>query len=84
MRLDGVIYPSVTNVGVRPTFGGEPRVVIEAHLIDVARDLYGQTLRLGFIQRLRDERRFEGVEQLTAQIAADVQKARLLFDQMSL
>jgi riboflavin kinase/FMN adenylyltransferase len=50
----------------------------------VARDLYGQTLRLGFIQRLRDERRFEGVEQLTAQIAADVQKARLLFDQMSL
>jgi len=84
VRLDGVIYPSVTNVGVRPTFGGEPRVVIEAHLIDVARDLYGQTLRLGFIQRLRDERRFEGVEQLTAQIAADVQKARLLFDQMSL
>jgi riboflavin kinase/FMN adenylyltransferase len=84
VRLDGVIYPSVTNVGVRPTFGGEPRVVIEAHLIDVARDLYGQTLRLGFIQRLRDERRFEGVEQLTAQIGADVQKARLLFDQMSL
>jgi len=84
VRLDGVIYPSVTNIGVRPTFGGEPRVVIEAHLIDVARDLYGQTLRLGFIQRLRDERRFEGVEQLTAQIAADVQKARMLFDQMSL
>ena len=84
VRLDGVIYPSVTNVGVRPTFGGEPRLVIEVHLIDVARDLYGQTLRVGFIQRLRDERRFDGVEQLTAQIAADVQKARLLFDQMSL
>ena len=84
VRLDGVIYPSVTNVGVRPTFGGEPRLVIETHLLDVTRDLYALKLRLGFIQRLRDERKFEGVEQLTAQIGADVQKARMLFDQMSL
>ena len=84
VRLDGVIYPAVTNVGVRPTFGESTQTMIETHLIDVDRDLYGQTLRLGFIQRLRDERRFDGVDALKAQIAADVAKARTLFEQMSL
>jgi riboflavin kinase / FMN adenylyltransferase len=84
VRLDGVIYPSITNVGVRPTFDDEPRTVIETHLLDVDRDLYGLTLRLGFVQRLRDERRFESVDLLRAQVGADVQKARTLFEQMSL
>jgi riboflavin kinase / FMN adenylyltransferase len=84
VRLDGVIYPSVTNVGIRPTFDDEPRTVIETHLLDVERDLYGRTLRLGFVQRLRDERRFESVDLLKAQVGADVQKARTLFEQMSL
>ncbi len=84
VRLDGVIYPSITNIGVRPTFDEEPRTVIETHLLDVERDLYGRTLRLGFVQRLRDERRFESVDLLKAQVAADVQKARTLFEQMSL
>jgi riboflavin kinase / FMN adenylyltransferase len=84
VRLDGVIYPSITNVGVRPTFDEEPRTVIETHLLDVERDLYGRTLRLGFVQRLRDERRFETVDLLKAQVGADVQKARTLFEQMSL
>ena len=84
VRLDGVIYPSITNVGIRPTFDEEPRTVIETHLLDVERDLYGRTLRLGFVQRLRDERRFESVDLLKAQVGADVQKARTLFEQMSL
>jgi riboflavin kinase / FMN adenylyltransferase len=84
VRLDGVIYPSITNVGIRPTFDDEPRTVIETHLLDVECDLYGRTLRLGFVQRLRDERRFESVDLLKAQVGADVQKARTLFEQMSL
>jgi riboflavin kinase / FMN adenylyltransferase len=84
VRLDGVIYPSITNVGVRPTFDDEPTTVIETHLLDVERDLYGRTLRLGFVQRLRDERRFESIDLLKAQVGADVQKARTLFEQMSL
>jgi riboflavin kinase/FMN adenylyltransferase len=84
VRLDGVIYPAVTNVGVRPTFGGASGPVVEAHLLDVDRDLYGRSLHLGFIQRVRDERRFDGVDLLKAQIGADVQKARTLFEQMSL
>jgi riboflavin kinase/FMN adenylyltransferase len=84
VSLDGVIYPSITNVGIRPTFDDEPRTVIETHLLDVERDLYGRTLRLGFVQRLRDERRFESVDLLKAQVGADLQKARTLFEQMSL
>jgi riboflavin kinase/FMN adenylyltransferase len=84
LRLDGVIYPSVTNIGVRPTFGEEGPVVVETHVLGAEFDLYGRTISLGFVQRVRDERRFESVEQLTTQIAADVQKTRTLFDRMSL
>ena len=84
VRLDGVIYPSITNVGVRPTFGENAALVVETHLLEGGQDLYGRTLRLGFIQRVRDERKFADVELLKAQIAADVQKARTLFEQMSL
>jgi riboflavin kinase / FMN adenylyltransferase len=84
VRLDGVIYPAITNVGVRPTFDGPDAVVIEAHLLDFDRDLYGRSLGLGFVQRVRDERRFESVDLLRAQIDADVQKVRSLFEQMSL
>ena len=84
VRLDGVIYPSVTNIGVRPTFGDRGRTVVETHLLGADMDLYGRSVGLGFVQRVRDERRFDSVDQLTAQIASDVQKTRTLFDRMSL
>jgi len=83
-HLDGVVYPAVTNVGVRPTFHQPSATVIETHLLDVDRDLYGQPMRVSFLQRIRDERTFDGVEALKAQIAADISRARALFDQISL
>jgi riboflavin kinase/FMN adenylyltransferase len=83
VTLDGVVRASVTNIGIRPTFG-ESRRVIETHLLDYEGDLYGQTLRLSFVQRLRDERRFESLEALRAQIAADVARAASLFNRISL
>jgi len=83
-RIDGIIHPSITNVGMRPTFGDVPAPVIETHVLDMDRDLYGRPLRLGFVQRLRDERPFDGVEALVAQIRADTDRARALFDRMSL
>jgi riboflavin kinase/FMN adenylyltransferase len=82
--IDGIVYPSVTNVGVRPTFGDTPATVVETHLLAVERDLYGVRLRLAFIQRLRDERAFPSVEALKAQIAADRDMAASLFDRLSL
>lgn len=66
----------VMNIGVRPTVAGEGRRTLEAHVSDFQGDLYGQTLRVHFIRRLRDERRFEGLEALKAQIARDVDEAR--------
>ena len=69
-------YPSVTNIGDRPTFGEGERV-IEAHLLDYdGAELYGQTLRLAFCAYLRDERRFESPKALTRQITSDVKSTR--------
>ena len=82
--VDGVVFPSITNIGVRPTFGDTAAPVIETHVLDVDRDLYGRTIRLSFVQRMRDERAFPDVDALRAQIDADVRSARRLFGQISL
>ncbi len=67
--------PAVTNIGVRPTFDGLRRTV-EAHLLDWSGDLYGQTVRLTFEQRLRGEQKFSGIDALVAQIQRDAASAR--------
>lgn len=82
--LDGIVYPSVTNIGVRPTFHQPSATVVETHLLDIERDLYGARMRVSFVQRIRDERTFDGVDALKAQIAADCNRARALFAGTSL
>ena len=82
--IDGIAHPSVTNIGMRPTFGDVDAPQVETHLLDVQRDLYGAGLRLSFVQRLRDERRFPDVDALRAQIEADCRAARRLFGRISL
>jgi riboflavin kinase/FMN adenylyltransferase len=70
-------WKAVTNVGYRPTFGDNlesPR--IEAHLLDFSRDLYGQELSLAFIERIREERKFNQVSELIDQIQRDIELAR--------
>lgn len=67
--------PGVANLGTRPTFSGSERRV-EVHLLDYRADLYGRRLRVAFVQRLRDERRFAGAEDLRAQIDRDIAAAR--------
>jgi riboflavin kinase/FMN adenylyltransferase len=71
----GAAVPAAVNVGNRPTFDGHGTTV-EAHALAPVGDLYGRRLRVEFAQRLREERRFPGVEALRAQIAADVEQAR--------
>ncbi|MFZ1268117.1 MAG: bifunctional riboflavin kinase/FAD synthetase [Anaerolineae bacterium] len=68
---------AVTNIGVRPTFSGQGRS-IEAHILDFSGDLYGQSFALEFVQRLRPEQRFDGIEALIAQIRVDAAQARAL------
>jgi riboflavin kinase / FMN adenylyltransferase len=81
--FDGVVYPAVTNIGVRPTFHQPSATVIETHLLDMERDLYGARLRVAFVQRIRDERTFTGVDELKAQITADCDHVRRLLAKVS-
>jgi riboflavin kinase / FMN adenylyltransferase len=74
-EVAGQAHRAVVNVGVRPTFG-EDALAVEAYLLDFAGDLYGQTIRLTFMSRIREERRFPNVDALRAQIADDVDTAR--------
>jgi len=73
-RADGAC--AAVNVGVRPTFGTGRAVLIEAFLLDRELDLYGQILRVEFLERLRGERRFASVEELVEQMQRDVAQAR--------
>jgi riboflavin kinase / FMN adenylyltransferase len=83
-RVGDVVHPSVTNVGTRPTVDDSGRTVIETHIFALDRDLYGQPIRIGFVQRLRDERAFDSIDALRTQIDADCQRARVLFTRLSL
>jgi riboflavin kinase / FMN adenylyltransferase len=74
-------YAACTNVGVAPTFDrAESRV--EAHLMDFDGDLYGRVVDVSFAKRIREERRFSGVDELTGQIRRDVEEARLITDSL--
>jgi riboflavin kinase / FMN adenylyltransferase len=68
-------HPAAVNVGVRPTFDTGRGLLIEAHLIDFEGDLYGQTLRIAFIERMRGEKRFDSVDELVEQMNRDVVQA---------
>jgi riboflavin kinase / FMN adenylyltransferase len=68
--------PAAVNVGVRPTFESGRGLLVEAYLIDYEADLYGQTLRVAFVERLRGEKRFPSAEDLIAQMHRDVERAR--------
>jgi len=79
-----VVFPSITNIGTRPTFGDVDRTMIETHIFDLDRDLYDRAVRLSFVQRMRDERPFPDVDALRAQIESDCRSARRLFSRISL
>jgi riboflavin kinase/FMN adenylyltransferase len=68
--------PAAVSIGVRPTFDDSGKVLVEAHLIGFGGDLYGRTLRLSFLERLRDEVRFDSAAELVEQMQRDVEQAR--------
>jgi riboflavin kinase/FMN adenylyltransferase len=78
--IEGRWRRSVTNIGVRPTFenGAEPSV--ETFVIDWDGNLYGNVVRVRFLHRLRDERKFNGLEELKHQIGYDLTRARRYFE----
>ena len=73
-------YPAAVNVGVRPMFEMGRGLLVEAHLIGFQGDIYGETLRIAFLERLRGEKRFDSVDELVAQMNRDVEDAKRIAD----
>ncbi|HEV7798290.1 MAG TPA: riboflavin kinase [Pyrinomonadaceae bacterium] len=78
--IDGQWRRSVTNVGVRPTFEADSEPSVETFVLNWAGDLYGDVVRVRFLHRLRDERKFASIEELKAQIEKDVERAQSYFE----
>jgi riboflavin kinase/FMN adenylyltransferase len=78
--VDGTPRPSVTNVGHRPTIGGDSDLTIETHIADFDRDIYGQLIQVRFLHRLRGEVKFESLDALKQQIDKDYQRSMRYFD----
>lgn len=74
----GAVRRAVANYGTKPTFGPDGKPVLEVHLLDFSGDLYRQPIAVGAFRHLRDERKFDSVDALKAQIAADADAARKL------
>ncbi len=78
-RPDGSLHMAAVSVGRRPTFyGADGELLVEAYLLDFTGDLYGESARLSFVHRLRDELAFDSVEELVAQMGRDVEGSREL------
>lgn len=77
-RVGETWYTAAINLGVNPTFGGDPNTppLVEAYLLDLDDDLYGQTLRVEFWERLRDEKKFDSADALVEQMKLDVEATR--------
>ncbi len=83
LEVGGIVHAAMTNIGVRPTFNDSTETTVETHVLGFEGDLYGRQVRLAFVQRLRDERRFDDLDGLKTQIEADKRRAERLFTRLS-
>jgi riboflavin kinase/FMN adenylyltransferase len=83
VRIGDRTYNGLTNIGYNPTFPNSP-FSVETHILDFSGDLLGQTIRVDFIQRIRDEQAFDSPKELADQIGRDVVQARAIFDGLGL
>jgi riboflavin kinase/FMN adenylyltransferase len=77
--IDGKTYPSMTNIGQNPTFNDRKRAA-EVYVVDYQSDLYGHELKIDFVERLRDEKKFDTVAELKKQIAEDVERGKAILN----
>ncbi|HKG22555.1 MAG TPA: riboflavin kinase, partial [Blastocatellia bacterium] len=78
--IEGEWRRSITNIGHKPTFGGDPDITVETHVMDFDKEIYGEKIRVRFLHRLRGEEKFESVDALRAQIDYDYRRALRYFD----
>jgi riboflavin kinase / FMN adenylyltransferase len=80
--IGGLEFEGVANVGTRPTFAGGSKVILEIYLFDFDKEIYGHYVEVHFKQKIRDEMRFQSIEQLKAQIEKDVSETKKIFAEM--
>ncbi len=80
VEVKGKVYGGAANMGYNPTFSDTP-FTLEVHILDFDQDIYGETVTVRFLDRLRDERRFSSIEELIAHIKKDVEKAREILEE---
>ena len=74
VRVQGEWFGGMMNIGVRPTFD-DPVRTVEVNIFDFSREIYGDTIQVRFIDRIRDEQKFDGIDELKAQLDSDKQKS---------
>lgn len=82
-EIDGARYPAVTNIGVRPTVGGDERVFCESHILGYKGDLYSKLCRLELVSFMRRERRFENTDELKSAVFGDIRDAERVLGDIS-
>lgn len=78
--LDGKFYPSLTNVGLNPTFGDIARTSVETHILNFDKNIYNKKIEVFFISKIRAEKKFKSREELMEQITRDIGTAKEFFD----
>ena len=81
--VEGEWRRSITNIGHKPTFGGDPEVTVETHVMEFDRELYGEQIRVRFLHRLRGEKKFESIDSLRLQIDRDYNRAVRYFEKQN-
>ncbi len=77
--VDGIVYPSITNIGKKPTIAGDRQPLAETHVIGIDRQMYGEILRVKLYQFIRGEERFDSIAELSHYIQRDIQTAKNYF-----
>lgn len=79
--VGGQVWHSITNIGNNPTFNNTKDIFLESHIFDFDNDIYGEELKVEFLKKLRDEKKFDSVNDLIGQIKADVEKVKKYFSE---
>lgn len=79
-EVDGVLYNGVINIGYRPTFDEGEKLSLETHIFNFAKDIYGEPIKIHFVKKIRDEKKFGNVTELIQQISSDVETAKKILE----
>ena len=85
VKLKGKLYNSISNIGIRPSFSGDNKVVLETHIFDyLGKDFYNEDISVIFLKFLRDETKFNSINELILQIEIDIKKAKKFHDKQEI